>query len=191
MKNTRHIKKTYYQIDPSKLLDTSYTLRLVVNRVDGNTLEERVNFNIDRSPPEILIYNYFPAMLNDKEILQASVVTNEPTKVKFYYRRNNSTEDFNFIYLDGFNGDIGNISQSHFGILPLDEQLTGFDHEFYFEVINQAGLITILNNEGENFSLTNSIENNFISSSIDDQVYRMEEFSLSRFGLMGLSKIIF
>ena len=164
--NQKHqtYRETVHQIDPSELVDTAYTLRLVVNRVDGNTLEERVNFGVDRSLPKILNYNYFPAMLNDREILQASLVTNEPAKVKLHYRRNNLGQDFKFIYLDGFNGDLGNISQSHFGMLPLDEQLAGFDHEFYFEVINQAGLITNLKNGQNNFSAKNIIENRIITN---------------------------
>ncbi len=162
--NYQTYQDNVYQINISELIDTSYTLRLLVNRVDGNTLEERINFTIDRTPPKVLNFNYFPAMLNDKEILQASVLTDEASKVKFYYRRNNSGENFKFIYLDGFNGDIGNISQSHFGILPIEEQLTGFDHEFYFEVINQAGLVTVIKDNDQNFNASNLIENRPITN---------------------------
>ena len=146
-----------YKLDISKLPDTTYTVRILVNRIDGNTLEERVNFTIDRTPPEILNYNFFPAMLNEKEILQASIITDEPVKAKLYYRESNSNEEFKFVYLDGFNGDLGNISQKHFGFLPIEEQLNGFDHEFYFELINQSNLKTILKDEQNYFSAKNII----------------------------------
>jgi len=162
--NYQIYKENVFNLDITDFSDTTYTVRLLVNRIDGNTLEERVNFTIDRSPPEILASYYFPAMLNDSETIQASMITDDFTKVKFYYRRDGSSEDFQFIYLDGFSGDLGTISTNHFGILPVSEQVSGIDYEIYFEAINQAGLSTINNNSGLNYRVKNAIENRQVSS---------------------------
>lgn len=166
--NFQLYNENIFNLDLSNFQDTSYSIRLLVNKIDGNTLEERINFTIDRSPPKVLDYNFFPAMLNDFETLQASVITQKPTKVKLYYRIQNSNENFDFIFLDAFNRDIGNISNSHFGMLPENDVISGINHEFYFEVISQSGLVTIIKDGQNYFKTENKINIRTINNSEKD-----------------------
>jgi len=152
------VNEDIYSLDLSSFVDTSYTLRLIMNRIDNTTLEERVNILIDRSAPEVLSFNLFPAMMNDIETVQAAIVTDDPTTAKLFYRITNSNEEFKFISLDGFSNDVQFTSKIHFGFLPIDEILTGINHEFYFEVTNQAGLTTIQKEESNYFHLNNIID---------------------------------
>ncbi len=139
--------------------DSSYTLRLVVNRIDAKTQEERVTFGVDRSPPNILVHNISNAFLNHIETVQASIVTDDLSSAKLYYRDANSNEEFEFILLNGFNNSINNISDKHFGFLPADKITTEFDLEFYFEITNLSGLSSKLLDGNEYFRLSNSIKN--------------------------------
>jgi len=159
-------KEDIYNLDISNFSDTSYTLRLLVNRIDGNTQEERSNFFIDRSIPKIITHNLFPALLNDIETIQASIVTDDPTTVKLFYRKNNSGEEFDFISLDGFSNDVNMISTKNFGFLPIEEVIGGIDHELYFQCTNQSGLSSTLK-DGENyFTFKNTLSRSLISNII-------------------------
>lgn len=151
-------------LNTSNFSDTSYTLRLLVNRIDGKTDEERVIFGVDRTPPKIIGYNLTPVILNDIETAQASILTDDLTTAQLYYRRINSTQEFNSIFLDGFNTEIKNVSDNHFGLLPTKEVLGGLDHEFYISVTNQSGLTTLLKDQSDYFTISSSINNNIISS---------------------------
>ncbi len=133
--NYQKFREDVIELNISEFQDTSYTLRILMNRIDGSTQEERINFYIDRTPPEVMNYNIFPAMLNDLETVQASIISNEPTIAKLHYRKANYNGEFNYLLLDGFIGDQGIISQKHFGILPPKEVQEGIEHEFYFEPI--------------------------------------------------------
>ncbi|HQF43562.1 MAG TPA: S8 family peptidase, partial [Ignavibacteriaceae bacterium] len=53
-------------LDVSGFADTVYTLRLIVNQTTGRTLEERVNFYIDRSAPIAELISLIPAFYGDK-----------------------------------------------------------------------------------------------------------------------------
>jgi Subtilase family len=162
------LEEDIYNLDLSKLTDTSYTLRLLVNRIDENTQEERVNFVIDRTPPEVISYNLFPAILNDIETVHASIVTDDPTTVQLFFRTKNSTDDFEYLSLDGFSSEINMVSKTHFGILPIENVMSGIDHEFYFELTNQAGH-TVMFRDGQNyFNAQNIIKSNLITSNIKE-----------------------
>jgi hypothetical protein len=53
----------------ASLADGEYTLRLTVQRSDGSTLEDRIRFVIDRSPPVIALRHLAPAWDNDQRKL--------------------------------------------------------------------------------------------------------------------------
>jgi len=163
--NYQIFNEDVYALNTSQFVDTSYTIRLKINRIDGNTQEERINFGIDRSAPKIISNHIFIAILNDVETVQASVITNDLTTANLFYRELNSSSTFHSVSLNGFVGDIEIISQKHFGVLPVSEVLGGINHEFYIEVKNQSGLTTIIkNDDGENFILRNSIEKKILSN---------------------------
>ena len=155
-------------VNVSDFLDSTYTLRLLVNRIDGKTDEERVTFGIDRSVPKIIGYNLTPVILNDIETVQASILTDDLTTAQLFYRRSNSNQEFKSFYLDGFNTEIKNISDNHFGMLPTNEILGGLDHEFYISVTNQSGLTTLLKDAEEYFTISSSINNKIIPSYVKE-----------------------
>ncbi|MCB9250027.1 MAG: hypothetical protein H6613_16510 [Ignavibacteriales bacterium] len=107
-------------------------------------------------------------MLNDIETVQASIITNENVTAQLFYRTQNSDENFKSFYLDGFSQDVKVVSEKHFGILPISEVLTEVNHEFYFEVTNQAGLKTILKDGANYFKSENVIENNIQNRDYND-----------------------
>jgi Subtilase family len=161
-------EENIYNLDLSKLQDTSYTIRLLVNRIDENTQEERVNFVIDRTPPEVITYNLFPSILNNTETVHASIVTDDPTTARLYFRNKKSTDNFDYISLDGFASDINMVSTTHFGILPIENVMSGIDHEFYFELTNQAGFTVTFKDGEDNLNAQNIIKSNFITSNIKE-----------------------
>ncbi len=165
------VNEVVNHLDLINFPDTSYTLRLIMNKIDNTNLEERINFSVDRSPPKIVSFNLFPAMLNDIETVQVSLVTDDFTTAKLFYRTINSGEAFKQISLDGFINEANFVSQKHFGFLPEEEVMTCIDHEFYFEVINSSGLTTILKDGESYFRMNNSIKREVIGST-------QKEFSL-------------
>ncbi len=148
--------------------DTTYTLRLLVNQIDNKTLEERVNFIVDRTAPKVIAYNYFPALINDKETMQATVITDEPTIVKLFYRKKNTNDEFKEIILDGFINNYKLLDDKHFGFLPLEEVQLGLNHEFYFEILNGSGLSSTLKDNNSLFEIKNSITKSVVESSKKD-----------------------
>lgn len=152
-------------MDISTFADTSYTLRLLMERIDQNTQEERINFYIDRTSPQILAYNLFPALLNDVETIQVAIQTDDLTSAKMFYRRINSNDEFRTITLDGFNRDITDLSTQHFGFIPPENLIDGIGHEFYFEITNQVGDISKLLDGTKYFIGSNNIQKKEIESS--------------------------
>ncbi|MCB0745331.1 MAG: VCBS repeat-containing protein, partial [Ignavibacteriae bacterium] len=162
------VNENIHIFDLTNLIDTVYTIRLLVNTIDNNTFEERSSFIIDRTVPVIISHSLFSAMLNDIETVQASIITNENVTAQLFYRTQNSDENFKSLYLDGFSQDVKVVSKKHFGILPISEVLTEVNHEFYFEVTNQAGLKTILKDGANYFKSENVIENNIQNRDFND-----------------------
>ncbi len=107
-----------------------------------------------------------PSFLNDTETVQASIVTDDAVTAKLFYKKMNTSDNFNFITLDGFNGEVNFVTQKHFGFLPIEAIKEGINHELYFELTNQSGLVTILKNDnnsnfvvGNDFTIKNSSPN--------------------------------
>lgn len=132
-----------YTLDVSSLSDSIYTLRLVVQLNNGRTLEERVNFHIIRSHPQIIVVGNGPIYYGDKSTIQAELYTNQPTITRMYYRKSGDTE-FNFITLDGFTTNNQFIKQLHYGFIPLSLVRSSTIYEIYYEAENLAGLKTTI-----------------------------------------------
>lgn len=163
--NYQVINEDIINFDISSLADTSYTFRLFVERIDGRTLEERVNFYIDRTPPKVLSYNLFPAFINETETVQASIQTDDPSIVTLNYRDKGTSDDFKNINLGGFVNNIGVVSTEHFGFLPEEVVVGGIDMEFYFSIKNKSGLSRIFTGEMSDFiSVENNYQRSFISN---------------------------
>ncbi len=158
------LKEDVYSLNVEGFQDTVYTIRLLVNFINGKTTEERTNFYIDKTKPEILLATIFPALLNNDETFQASILTDDLTDAKLFFRQKNTNQEYDFIYLDGTSGFVPTsktISKSHFGFLPLQKVENNIEYEFYFEVTNRAGLKTIHKAEdGNDFVLQTLISKN-------------------------------
>ena len=166
------LNKNIISLDVSDLMDSVYTIRLLVDLINGNTLEERTNFYLDRTEPQVLFATLFPAMLNDKETYQASIATDDLTTAKLFFRQTNSNQLFDFIYLDGIATVSKFTKKTHYGFIPLDKITPNNEYEFYFEVSNRAGLKTVhKSDDGSNFILSTNI--NVESKSINDKDYSL------------------
>lgn len=139
-----------FTLNLTSLPDTVYCLRLVVNLINGRTLEERVNFLISRNPPVTELISVGPAFYGDKTTILAAMYTDEPTVTRMYYREVGNTE-FNFVTLDGFTTNNQFVKYIHYGFLPKQIVKQNSAYEIYFEAENLVGLKTIIKNNGQNF----------------------------------------
>ncbi len=146
-------KQEIFDLNTTSFSDTVYTLRLIVNQTNGRTLEERVNFWIDRTPPEAELVSLIPAFYGNVTIPLASVYTDEPSVVRMYYKIQGQS-DFHFITLDGFSTNNQFVKQIHYGFLPKDLIVPNSIYEIYFEAENLVGLKTTLKNQGNNFLIS-------------------------------------
>ncbi len=146
-----------FNLNLTSLPDTVYGLRLIVQLINGRTLEERVNFFISRTPPVAELISVGPAFYGDKTTILAALYTNQPTITRMYYRKIGEAQ-FNFITLDGFNTNNQFVKYLHYGFIPkqLVEQNSAYD--VYFEAENLVGLKTIVNNNGQNFLFTTNYD---------------------------------
>jgi subtilisin family serine protease len=151
--NYQFQNKNIYSLNLSSYRDTTYCLRLVVSLSNGQTTEERVNFNIIRTAPSIALIYAGPSLYGNKSTVLASLYTNQLTVIKMYYRPVGSSS-FNFVTLDGFAVNTESPTNSHYGFIPKDIVQQDVKYEVYFEAENLAGLKTILNNNGANYVFT-------------------------------------
>ena len=149
-------KKEIYILNTANFSDTVYTLRLVVNQNNGRTLEERVNFYIDRTPPVADLISLIPAFYGNISIPLAAMYTNEPCVVRMYYRRTGEVT-FSFVTLDGFSTNNQFVKQLHYGFIPKDLTVQNTQYEIYFEAENLVGLKTIVKNNENNFIVSTTV----------------------------------
>ncbi len=147
-----------YNLDISQLADTVYTLRILVNLTNGKFLEERINFHIDRTNPQIDLVNFGEAYFGRQSTIFASVYTDEWAISKMYYRIKGQT-DFSFVSLDGFATNNFFVKQIHYGFIPISLVQQNTEYEIYFEAENLVGLKEVLNNDGNYFIA--KTDNNF------------------------------
>ena len=139
-----------FDLNVSGYTDTVYTLRLIVNQTNGRTLEERINFHIDRTSPIADLVSVIPAYYGDKTTVLAAMYTNEPCVVRMYYKKFNDV-DTNFVTLDGFTINNQFVKTLHYGFIPKDLVTQNILYEIYFEAENLVGLKTQVKDGGNNF----------------------------------------
>ncbi len=144
--------ETKLNLDISNYIDTVYTLRLAINQSNGKSLEERVNFYVDRTPPVAELIQLIPSFYGNKSTPLAAVYTNEPSIVRMYYRTAGEA-GFNFITLDGFSTNNQFVKSLHYGFIPNDIVQQNITYEIYFEAENLAGLKSQIMNEGNYFNI--------------------------------------
>ncbi len=139
-----------FTLDISDLSDTVYTLRLEVQLNNGRTLEERINFHVNKTPPGVQIVSIGPSFYGEKTTVLASLYSDQPSIAKMYYKKNGES-NFNFITLDGFTINNKFVKQLHYGFIPKQLVEQNSQYEIYFEVENLVGLKTVIKNNGQNF----------------------------------------
>ncbi len=139
-----------FNLNVSGYPDSVYTLRLIVNQTTGRTLEERINFHVDRTPPITELISVLPAFYGDKATVLAAVYTDDPSIVKMYYRIFGESQ-FNFVTLDGFTINNQFVKSLHYGFIPKDLVTQNTLYEIYFEAENLVGLKTQVKNGSEYF----------------------------------------
>ncbi len=138
-----------YTLDLSALAEGAYTLRLIVQLSNGNSTEERINFYVERTAPEIELVGTGPVYYGDKSTVVGELYTDQKSIAKLYYRKVGD-HDFNYVTLDGFNTNNEFVKQLHYGFIPKRIVQPNTDYEIYFEAENLAGLKTQLKN-GNNY----------------------------------------
>ncbi len=151
-----------FNLNVSGYSDSVYTLRLIVNQTTGRTLEERINFHIDRTAPNSELISVIPAFYGDKATVLAAMYTDDPSIVKMYYRIFGETQ-FNFVTLDGFTINNQFVKSLHYGFIPKDLVTQNTLYEIYFEAENLVGLKTQVK-DGSNYFIVPTTFNADISS---------------------------
>ncbi|MFH1194080.1 MAG: S8 family serine peptidase [bacterium] len=159
-----------YTLYVNNLVDTSYTLRLSLQLTSGQTLEERVNFYIDHTAANSYLINLGTAFYGETSTIFASIFTNEKSVVNLFYRKKGMS-DFNKISLDGFTINNKFFSQQHFGFVPKYIIQSDVTYEVFFQVVNQAGLISSIKDNDSFFEVTTY--SNFTSAPYNKLMYSL------------------
>lgn len=155
-----------HTLNISSFADTVYNLRLVVYLNNGRTLEERINFYVDRTAPKGDVISVIPAFYGNRTTILAALESNETSIARMYYRRLGET-NFNFITLDGFASNNQFVKRLHYGFIPkhLVEQNTNY--QVYFSLENLVGLRTTLKHNNDSIFIVTTEYNASMSSEIE------------------------
>lgn len=165
-------KKQIYKLNLKNLKDSTYTLRIVVKQNNGRTLEERVHFHINRTPPVTELISVGPCFYGNKNTILSAIYTDEPSIVRLYFKPKNSPESsFRFITLDGFTINNQFVKQLHYGFVPVNLLNQNQEYDVYLEAENLVGLKTVIKNQGNYFRI--NLVNRFQLSS-----YKYMDFEL-------------
>lgn len=165
-------KKQIYSLNLKNLKDSTYTLRIVVKQNNGRTLEERVHFHINRTPPVAELISVSPCLYGNKNTILSALYTDEPSIVRLYFKPVNSPESgFCFITLDGFTINNQFVKQLHYGFVPVNLLSQNQEYDVYLEAENLVGLKTIIKNQSNYFKI--NLVNRFQLSS-----YKYMDFEL-------------
>lgn len=139
--------KNIYNLNISGYKDTSYTIRLTINQSNGFTAEERTNFHIVRTAPQLELVGAGPVYYGNISTLMGEIYTSQRCITRLYYRAK-GTSSFNFVTLDGFNTNNQFVKQLHYGFVPKQLVTPNTTYEVYFEAENLAGKKTQLYDQG-------------------------------------------
>ncbi len=152
--------KNIYTINTSALPDTVYCLRLLVNTSNGIPSEERVNFYIQKNPPQLKLNYIQPALYGSNPTITASVSVNQLSRVKMFYGKSGGN-NFNFITLDGFATNIQFVNKDHYGFIPTGLLTPNTDYDIYFEADNLVGKKALYPGNGTYIKINTGINADF------------------------------
>ncbi|MCW9095005.1 MAG: S8 family serine peptidase, partial [Ignavibacteriaceae bacterium] len=139
-----------YKLNLSSLPDSVYCLRLEVQLTNGRTLEERVNFFVMRSPPNVVLIGDGPIYYGERSTIQAEVYTSQRSITRMYYRKIGNP-NFDYVTLDGFTTNNQFVKQYHYGFIPINIVEPSSVYEVYYEAENLAGLTTTVLDTTNNY----------------------------------------
>lgn len=155
-----------YNLNISSFIDTVYNLRLVVYLNNGRTLEERVNFYVDHTPPKGQLISVGPAFYGNRTTILAALESDEPCVARMYYRKS-SESNFKFVTLDGFASNNQFVKKLHYGFIPKHLVEPNETYKVYFQIENLVGLeSTLLHNNDSIFTISTEF-NASITSEIE------------------------
>lgn len=168
----QHKELDVAQIDLSNLADTSYTLRLLLNQNNGVTLEERVNFYKDTTPPNLYLGTIAPIVYGDVKTILAEAYTDDRCIVKLYYTSSSSS---GYVTMDGFNINNHFVKNYHYGFIPKEIVEQNSEYSIIIEAENSVGM-------------KSSAEIDFLISTNNEKSYlsfTRKEFALPRGNLFN------
>ncbi|MFA5405136.1 MAG: S8 family serine peptidase [Ignavibacteria bacterium] len=157
--NSQILKDTAYKWNLSNLPDTSITLRLAINSNTGKTIEHRLIFYYNRRVSSILDLAYGEIIDEDNYSELITFSTKYKSIGKIYYKRKNVSESYKFIYADGNSGNIGMVSDVHYGLLKGKDLIPNTEYEFYIESQSLNGKINTLQDTSFHFIVNSQISN--------------------------------
>lgn len=141
-----------YQLDLKEMIDTVYTIRIVVTLNTGVVTEERSNFIIIRTPPQISVLGIGAGYYGNVSTIVAEAYTDQISVTRLFYRKKGDIQ-FRFISLDGFNTNNQFFKQLSYGIMPKNLVEPNTVYEVFFEAENLAGLKDTALDNGKYFEV--------------------------------------
>jgi subtilisin family serine protease len=132
--NTQKHQDTLAIWNISALQDTSYTLRLSVELTNGTTIEDRVHFVKDKTPPIIQIKNVTSIWDNDEQKVFIEIRANDVSLHQLYYKPASSTV-WQTLTFDKCT------KNAHF-LIPNNFLISNVTYNAYIKSTNRAGLST-------------------------------------------------
>jgi hypothetical protein len=129
--NRQVIDESLFELNIAELVDTMYTLRLIVRNKNNTTVEDKVRFFIDRTPPVISNVRQTPTLEGDRHSLLLEFDTDDLCDAAVHFRAAGGASDFQKLPLR-FR------TREHRAL--IGQQIFFGDLEFFIEAANGAGL---------------------------------------------------
>jgi len=142
------INETIGNIELQSYKDTSLYLHLILYTTNNRTIEKGIFINKDTKPP-VISDNFSNAdIFEDNQTKHlVSFATNKSTIGKIFFRKENSSDEYQYIYADLGYENIGYVSPYHFALINENNLLPGTQYEFYIQAEGLNGKITTLINQ--------------------------------------------
>ncbi|HZV13501.1 MAG TPA: S8 family serine peptidase, partial [Candidatus Kapabacteria bacterium] len=138
--------------DATGMPDSSYVARLVVYQTNGQTVENRTRFFIERNPPVATRFQIIDAMDHDKHALIIDARSNRITTFSVFFRPKGSGVPYSS------KKQVDQQTHNHYVELTADDIPGGVAYELYAEFQNAAGTITRVDSNGVPFTIIRSSE---------------------------------
>ncbi len=137
-KNRQTIDEHFMEMAISTLSDTLYTLRLIVQNKDGTSVEDKVRFFIDRTPPEISNVLRMPMLDGAQHGFLLEFETDDLCDAAIHFRAKASSAEFREKQLR-FRTRIHRVN--------FTQDIFSGQMEFFIKAVNGSGLSSINNND--------------------------------------------